>query len=251
MKKIYRRNKIALLAALASVLTTLNAEPSNTSEKSGGELTFDNTLRVMTYNTCRGGTYQGQPLSQSAKMIEYALEKGETAPLGVPVGMFAAKDGYLNINARRDNHFASLCHVLGLPELVDDPKYRDVPARFANADGLMPLLRAAIKTRTLQELSTALTAVDMLFAKVQDYGDYFACEHVREVEAVRWINQSGVGQIPMPIIPGVRPPREGDPLVHAPHLGEHSREILSELGHADEDINALASSGAIGLYAGV
>ena len=72
MKKIYRRNKIALLAALASVLTTLNAEPSNTSEKSGGELTFDNTLRVMTYNTCRGGTYQGQPLSQSAKMIELA-----------------------------------------------------------------------------------------------------------------------------------------------------------------------------------
>ena len=69
MKKIYRRNKIALLAALASVLTTLNAEPSNTSEKSGGELTFDNTLRVMTYNACRGGTYQGQPLSQSAKMI--------------------------------------------------------------------------------------------------------------------------------------------------------------------------------------
>ena len=72
MKKIYRRNKIALLAALASVLTTLNAEPSNTSEKSGGELTFDNTLRVMTYNACRGGTYQGQPLSQSAKMIELA-----------------------------------------------------------------------------------------------------------------------------------------------------------------------------------
>ncbi|MBT6912634.1 MAG: CoA transferase [Rhodospirillaceae bacterium] len=213
--------------------------------------------RAMQRGTGAGGTHIKTSLMeaigafQSAKMIEYALEKGETAPLGVPVGMFAAKDGYLNINARRDNHFASLCHVLGLPELVDDPKYRDVPARFANADGLMPLLRAAIKTRTLQELSTALTAVDMLFAKVQDYGDYFACEHVREVEAVRWINQSGVGQIPMPIIPGVRPPREGDPLVHAPHLGEHSREILSELGHADEDINALASSGAIGLYAGV
>jgi len=186
---------------------------------------------------------------QSAKMIEFELEKGETAPLGVPVAMFEAKDGFITINARRDSHFAGMCSVIGLPELADDPKYRDVPARFANADELMPLLREAVKTRTVADLSTALSAADVLFAPVQDYGDYFQNDHVRAVEAVRWINQSGVGQIPMPIIPGIRPPSEGDPMVHAPHLGDHSREILSQLGQTDEDINALAASGAIGLYA--
>ena len=83
--------------------------------------------------------------------------------------------------------------------------------------------------------------------RVQDYGDYFDSEHVREVEAVRWVEQSGVGRIPMPTIPGVAPARDGDPRVHAPHLGEHSREILLELGHSDAEIEALARDGAIGL----
>ena len=53
-----------LLAALATFVTPLNAEL----QKPGEEF----TVRVMTYNACRGGTYFGQPLSQSAKMIELA-----------------------------------------------------------------------------------------------------------------------------------------------------------------------------------
>ena len=40
-------------------------------------------------------------------------------------------------------------------------------------------------------------------------------------------------------------------MVHAPHLGEHSREILSELGISEPEINALAANGAIGLFAGL
>ena len=53
-----------LLAAVASVITPLHAENQKPGE--------DSVVRVMTYNACRGGTYQGQPLSQSAKMIELA-----------------------------------------------------------------------------------------------------------------------------------------------------------------------------------
>lgn len=184
---------------------------------------------------------------QSAKMIEFELEKGETAPLGVPVAMFAAKDGYLNINGRRDAHFYALCQVVGLPELADDPKYRTVPARFENEAELMPLLRGAVGGMTVAELTEALSEADVLHAPVQDYGDYFQSEHVREVAAVHWIEQSGVGQIPMPTIPGIRPPREGDAMVHAPHLGEHSRDILRELGQSDQQIDDLAANGAIGL----
>ncbi|MDP6687928.1 MAG: CoA transferase [Alphaproteobacteria bacterium] len=185
---------------------------------------------------------------QSAKMIEFELESGEQAPLGVPVAMFKAKDGYININGRRDAHFTALCQVVGLPELADDPKFSTVPARFAAEGELMPLLRTAVEKMTLSELSVALTAADVLHALVQDYGDYFQSAHVREVEAVRWIEQSGVGPIPMPTIPGIRPPMEGDPMVHAPHLGEHSREILAELGHSDQEIDDLAANGAIKLF---
>ena len=67
---------LILLAAVASFVTPLNAEPQKTSEqpseKPGEALTKVSSIRVMTYNACRGGTAQGQPLSQSAKMIELA-----------------------------------------------------------------------------------------------------------------------------------------------------------------------------------
>lgn len=185
---------------------------------------------------------------QSAKMIEFELEGGKNSPLGVPVAMFAARDGYLNINARRDGHFAALCQVVGLPGLAGDPKYRTAAARIENGDDLMPLLRPAVARLTVAELTKALTAADVLHAMVQNYGDYFQSEHVRAVEAVRWIEQSGVGRIPMPVIPGIRPPRDGDAMVHAPHLGEHSREILLELGHSARQIDDLARKGAIGLF---
>ena len=57
-----------LLAAVASFVTPLHAENEKPGEKPGEE----SIVRVMTYNVCRGGTYWGQPLSQSAKMIELA-----------------------------------------------------------------------------------------------------------------------------------------------------------------------------------
>ena len=73
----------ALIAAAAFVITALHAEPQKPGEKPGE----DSTVRVMSYNACRGGTYQGQPLSQSAKMIQMAQadivglqEIGENVP---------------------------------------------------------------------------------------------------------------------------------------------------------------------------
>jgi exodeoxyribonuclease-3 len=61
----YIMNKVRIIMLL-SVMATHWAAPANAEESQ------DSVLRVMTYNACRGGTYQGQPLSQSAKLIELA-----------------------------------------------------------------------------------------------------------------------------------------------------------------------------------
>ena len=184
---------------------------------------------------------------QSAKLIEFELQKGVELPLGVPVAMFPMADGHVNINGRRDEHFIDLCKVIGLPHLADDPKYNSPTARVENEKDLIPLLFVATAKMSVAEISEALIEADILHAPVQDHGEFYNSEHVRAVEAVRWIEQSGVGLIPMPVIPGITPPRAGDRMVHAPHLGEHSREILRELGHSDADIGTFADSGAIGL----
>lgn len=185
---------------------------------------------------------------QSAKMIEYELEDGADRPLGVPVAMFEAEDGYLNINGRRDGHFASLCEVLGLPELATDPRFATVPARFRNEAALMPLLAAAVRPRRVAELASALNAADVLNAPVHDYGDYFQTPQVREVGAVVWLEEDGIGSIPMPRLPGFGPAAAGDGRYHAPHIGEHSREVLATLGYADDAIRGLEDDGVIGSW---
>src|SRR5262245_50233939 len=82
---------------------------------------------------------------QAGKMIEHALEGGREQPAGVPVATFEAADGYMNINARRDPHFAGLCRQLGLDDLAGDPRYAAAAGRLAHEAELMPRLREAVK----------------------------------------------------------------------------------------------------------
>src|SRR5262245_50281955 len=82
---------------------------------------------------------------QAGKMVEYALEGGNEQPAGVPVATFEAADGYMNINARRDPHFAGLCRQLGLDDLAGDPRYAAAAGRLAHEAELMPRLREAVK----------------------------------------------------------------------------------------------------------
>ena len=182
---------------------------------------------------------------QAAKMIEYELEGTEVQSAGVPVGTFKAKDGFININGRRDAHFASICKFLGKGELADDPHYATVPARVENEAELMPMLREAVKNYTVVELNTALNEADVLNGPVNDYGEYFNDAHVKEVDAVSWIEQSGLGRIPVPSLPGHAPVRSGEARTYTPHLGEHSRDVLAGLGYSDGEIDGLRDQSAV------
>jgi crotonobetainyl-CoA:carnitine CoA-transferase CaiB-like acyl-CoA transferase len=184
---------------------------------------------------------------QAAKMIEYALQGGDDAPLGVPVATFEAADGHININGRRDPHFVSLCGVLGLPELAADRRYATDAARFENEATLLPPLRRAVQGWRVADLAAALNAVDVLNAPVHDYGDYFADPHVVAVEAVSWLEEPGIGRLPVPRLPGFGPARGDDPRFAVPGIGQHSAAVLARLGYGPGDVAALAGRGVVGL----
>ncbi len=182
---------------------------------------------------------------QAAKMIEFELEGAEVQSPGVPVGTFKAKDGFININGRRDAHFAALCKFIGKDDWAADARFATVAARFENEAELMPMLREVVKDYTVVALNTALNEADVLNGPVNDYGDYFKDPHVQEVGALSWIEQSGIGRIPIPSLPGHAPLRPGEARAHVPHLGEHSREVLTGLGYSDGEVDGLRDQGAV------
>lgn len=91
---------------------------------------------------------------------------GDQNATAAPSGTFDAADGPLNIAANRQEQFVTLCREIGLPQLVDDPRFADREARKRNREGLNAELNAALRSRSAQEWEQVLTAAGVPAARV-------------------------------------------------------------------------------------
>ena len=185
---------------------------------------------------------------QEGAMMEHHLQGGVAEPIGMPVGMFKTKDGFMSVNARRDEHFKRFAKLLGREEWLSDARYADAGARVNNRDQLMAELRPIFETKTSDEWVELLSSIDILKAKVNTYTDLFADPQVQAIDAVRWVDNDTLGRVPMGTLCGQRPPATGDRLAHSPHVGEHTREILQGLGYKGGDIDKLTAAGVVECY---
>ncbi len=195
---------------------------------------------------------------QAAKIAEHHLEEGRPQVLYVPVGTMKTRDGYINITAMRERHYRSLMEVLGMPELATDPRFDTREKRIKREEALMPVIRRAFLERTTAEWARLLTDAGVMNAPVHTYGDFMGDPHVQAVGALAWLEQPGVGSIPVARTPATDTPVEapgglgvGSPPEHpAPGVGEHSRDILTEAGFDEAEIGELARTGAVRLGRG-
>src|SRR5262249_55412382 len=93
------------------------------------------------------------------------------------------------------------------------------------------------------ELQSALTAGDVLHAPVNDYRRYLDDAHVAATGAIAWVEHAMVGRIPLHRIPGLPPPTTGSAFARSPAIGEHTREVLAEIGLTSGAIALLEASG--------
>jgi len=185
---------------------------------------------------------------QTGPILEHQLGIGRAEGLGVPIGTFRTKDGFININARRDATFSRLCRLMGRDELIADPRFATPRARIENEAEILAIIEAETVKRTTGEWDRDLTEIDILHAPVNDHGAYLADEHVKSAGVVSWIEHDTVGTLPMPKVPGIDALRPGAALAHAPHIGEHTTDILRELGYDAGAIERLAAANVIGRY---
>lgn len=187
---------------------------------------------------------------QEGAMMEHHLQGGVTEPIGMPVGMFKTKDGFMSVNARRDEHFIRLAKLLGKEQWLADSRYADARARVKNRDTLMAELRPILETKTSDEWVDLMSSIDILKAKVNTYTDLFNDPQVKAVDAVHWVENDTLGKLPMGTMCGQLPPVTGDALAHSPHVGEHTRQILQGMGYSSGDIEKLAAQGVVECYKG-
>ena len=185
---------------------------------------------------------------QEAAIIESYLQGGDVEPIGMPVGSFKTKDGFMSINARRDSQFKSFCTVIGREKWVDDPRFAGPRQRVVNRDYLMSQIRLIIETKTSDEWNKLISEADILNAKVQSHIDLFEDTQVQAVNAIRWVENDTLGRIPMATVAGQPIPETDNRLTHSPHLGEHNDEVLMELGYGTSEIKDLKANGVVGTF---
>jgi crotonobetainyl-CoA:carnitine CoA-transferase CaiB-like acyl-CoA transferase len=173
---------------------------------------------------------RGGATIQTVSMIQHHLEGGKPQPGLTPSGTFRASDGWINLTILRDADFPLLCDALEISEAKGDSRFTTNDLRFANVAALNALLDPAFARRTVAELSGRLRAAKLMHQRVNTYLEFLEDPHVKAIGAVTWIEQPGVGRVPVPAVPGLPLLRGGTPLAVAPSLDQHRKEILAELG---------------------
>ncbi len=157
---------------------------------------------------------------------------GNAHPNIVPYQVFPVADGYIIIATGNDSQYQKLCGVLGAPELSKDPKYIDNRSRLAARAELVGKLTALTMTFKMQDLADKLEAVGVPAGPINDLHQVFDDPHVKQ-RVMKLDLPSAFAKAGS--IPGVRTPImvDGTPMASpnpAPRLGEHTAQILQEIG---------------------
>lgn len=159
---------------------------------------------------------------------------GNAHPNIVPYQVFPVADGYIIIATGNDSQYQKLCTVLGEPALAQHPNFIDNKARLAHRADLIDLLSGLTGKLKSADLLAKLEAVGVPAGPINTLDQVFADPHVvhRGMKLDLPSEQAKGGTIP-----GIRSPimLDGQPMAAprpSPRLGEHTAEILREIGEA-------------------
>jgi len=159
---------------------------------------------------------------------------GNAHPNIVPYQVFPVADGHIIIATGNDSQFAKLCAVLGEPKLPEEPRYRANSDRLQHRAELITHLTSLTLRWKLADLLAKLEAVQVPAGPINPLDQVFTDPQVvhRGMRIDRRSAKAKGGTIP-----GVRTPIMigGEPMAAerpSPQLGEHSAEILREIGEA-------------------
>ncbi len=155
-------------------------------------------------------------------------------------------DNYVAVSARDEAQWIALCGVLGHDEWSEDPRFASADARWSNHDALDELISAWTSERSKFEVAELLQAAGVAAGAVLQAPEVLADPQLAARGFWDQLELTGWGEVPVqryfsPHIDGESYGAKG----RAPHLGEHTDELLRELGASAEEIAKLRESGAV------
>jgi crotonobetainyl-CoA:carnitine CoA-transferase CaiB-like acyl-CoA transferase len=158
---------------------------------------------------------------------------------------YPTKDGYISVIAVSNAHWGRLFEAMGRAALIEDPRFATIAARSDNVDALYAVLADGMRERATAEWLSILGALDIPCGPVNTLEDLLQDDYLRETAFFQRMLHPQDGDVTLTAIPARFSASPASVRRLWPTLGQHTEEVLREIGCNEGEIRAVAASDAV------
>jgi crotonobetainyl-CoA:carnitine CoA-transferase CaiB-like acyl-CoA transferase len=172
-------------------------------------------------------------------------QAGNDHPYSTPMGVYATRDGHINIGVGAEGHWRSFCGAIDRPDLASDPRYDNMEKRFAARPELRVLIEGILTTQDSAHWLAAFEAAAVPAGPIYAVDAMFDDPQVQHLGIAQPVSHPVLGDFRVIGEPVGLSRTPASVATATPEAGEHNAEILGELGYDEAAITRLKDSGAI------
>jgi len=190
--------------------------------------------------------WMGHPINYGLYTGEGPVRAGDSHPSIYPYGSFAAANGRVQFGIQNQREWEAFCaQVLQRPEVATDSRFATNDDRHLHRSDLAAVIEEVFETLTVSEVAHLLDDAGIANGRVNNISDVI--DHPNLVERDRWRTIESAGGTIRTLRPAAIMHGHDEPIGPIPSVGQHTADILRELGYHDDRISELAASGSIGI----
>jgi formyl-CoA transferase/CoA:oxalate CoA-transferase len=160
-------------------------------------------------------------------------------PIVAPYQTFPTRDGFVNIAVGNDSLWARFTAAMGMQETAADERFRDNAGRITNLPALAAIVEGVFRDYTTDEIVARLDAAGVPCGPIYTVPQVFADPQVQHARLERRIAHPTLGEVSVTGFPYILSVSDASLRRPPPTLGQHNREVLTELGYIVEQIDGM------------
>ena len=174
---------------------------------------------------------------QSIRLMSGYME-GPYTHASSPSGTFKTQDGWIQIIIVKNHEFEKFCNALGWLDFINDERFSSNAERRKHESFLTKEVQKLFINKPTKYWKKLLNEFQVQNEKVQDYKEFVESEQAQALKLISWLKQPTTDVLwPTPNLPGMTPLDQKGNFGVAPYLGQHTTEVMLELGYDDQKIS--------------